>query len=127
MSTNQAAEEAPTSEQTSVRETKEDETAVRPTEHTSEARETSTGETKPTYTDMASTAATQAATTAAGVKDSVFSMFGGGAKKEKKDEPEEPEDKSGSAKAHKEAEAEDEVGAVQNGQRPAAVRTDLAF
>lgn len=55
---------------------------------------------------MASNAAGSATTAAAGVKDSVFSMFGGGAKKEKKEEPEgETEDRSGSSKAKKDAEA----------------------
>ena len=58
------------------------------------------------YTEMASNAAGSATTAAAGVKDSVFSMFGGGAKKEKKEEPEgETEDRSGSSKAKKDAEA----------------------
>ena len=58
------------------------------------------------YTEMASNAAGSATTAAAGVKDSVFSMFGGGAKKEKKEEPNgETEDRSGSSKAKKDAEA----------------------
>ena len=61
------------------------------------------------YTEIATSAATSAATTAsaaaAGVKDNVFSMFGGGTKKEKKEEPEESEDRSGSSKAKKDAEA----------------------
>ena len=58
---------------------------------------------QPSYTEMA-TAATNSATSAAvGVKDSVFSMFGGGAKKEKK-EDDEAQDRSGSSKAQKEAE-----------------------
>ena len=61
-----------------------------------------------TYTEMATNAAGSATTAAAGVKDSVFSMFGGGAKKEKKEEPEgETEDRSGSSKAKKDAEAAD--------------------
>lgn len=67
------------------------------------------------YTEMASNAAGSATTAAAGVKDSVFSMFGGGAKKEKKEEPEgETEDRSGSSKAKKDAEAAeaDEGGEV---------------
>ena len=76
------------------------------------------------YTEMVTSAATSAATTAttaaAGVKDNVFSMFGGGAKKEKKEEPEEPEDRSGSSKAKKdakavEAEAEVEVSPRSTG------------
>ena len=67
------------------------------------------------YTEMASNAAGSATTAAVGVKDSVFSMFGGGAKKEKKEEPEgEVEDRSGSSKAKKDAEAAegDEGGEV---------------
>ena len=82
-----------------------------------QAEETSTG-TAPaatSYTEMASNAAGSATTAAAGVKDSVFSMFGGGAKKEKKEEPEsEVEDRSGSSKAKKDAEAAegDEGGEV---------------
>lgn len=60
-----------------------------------------------TYTEMASNAASSAGNAAAGVKDSMFSMFGGGAKKEKKeDEVEGEEDRSGSSKAKKDAEAE---------------------
>jgi Ran-binding protein 1 len=58
-----------------------------------EAKTEDAGE-KPTYTAMAA---------ATGVKDSVFSMFGGGEKKEKKDEPEEDEP-SGSTKAKKDGE-----------------------
>ena len=58
------------------------------------------------YTEMASSAAGSATTAAVGVKDSVFSMFGGGVKKEKKEEPDgETEDRSGSSKAKKDAEA----------------------
>ena len=63
--------------------------------------------------NAASSAATTAATTAQGVKDSVFSMFGGGAKKpERKDDEDEGEgqDRSGSAKAAKDAKAADENG-----------------
>ena len=63
-------------------------------------------------TNVASSAATTAASTAQGVKDSVFSMFGGGAKKpEKKDEETEEgeaQDRSGSAKAAKDAKAAEE-------------------
>ncbi|KAL9599764.1 MAG: hypothetical protein Q9219_003647 [cf. Caloplaca sp. 3 TL-2023] len=55
---------------------------------------------KTTYTEMAQSAATSATTAAAGVKDNVFSMFGGGAKKEKKEEPaDDPTEPSGSSKA----------------------------
>ncbi|KAL2053535.1 hypothetical protein ABVK25_006187 [Lepraria finkii] len=70
--------------------------------------EESTTNTQPaTYTEMASNAASSAGTAAAGLKDSMFSMFGGGAKKEKReDEAEGEEDRSGSSKAKKDAEAE---------------------
>ena len=66
---------------------------------------------KPTYTELAthaaSTAASGATAVAAGVKDNVFSMFGGGGKKEKKDEAEGGADEpSGSSKAKKDAEGE---------------------
>lgn len=76
--------------------------------------EASTEEKPATYTDMASNAATTAATSAtaaaAGVKDSVFSMFGGGEKKETKVEDNDAaNDRSGSSKAQKERE-DDEVG-----------------
>ena len=68
-----------------------------------------------TYTEMASNAASNAASTAGtaavGVKDSVFSMFGGGAKKEKKDDEGEEEDRSGSSKAMKDKEVEKEKAA----------------
>ena len=68
-----------------------------------------------TYSGMATSAASNAAetatTAATGVKDSVFSMFGGGAKKEKKEDPEgETEDRSGSAKAKKDADAAEAPG-----------------
>ena len=109
MSAAPVSQEAPASEQPTTTETKGEETASRPAEGTSGTRETTGEEHKSTYTDMASSAASSAATAATGVKDSVFSMFGGGAKKETKDEPEEPEDRSGSAKAQKEAEGEEEV------------------
>ena len=61
-----------------------------------------------TYTGMASNAAATAVTTAANMKDNVFSMFGGGAKKEKKEQAEEDSNEpSGSSKAKKDAEDED--------------------
>jgi len=66
------------------------------------------------YTEMATNAATgvagTATTAAAGMKDSVFSMFGGGAKKEKATEEAGEPDRSGSTKAHKDAEAAKEEG-----------------
>ena len=62
-----------------------------------------------TYTEMATnvaaTATANATATAANLKDNVFSMFGGGTKKEKKEESEEAiNEPSGSSKAKKEAE-----------------------
>lgn len=58
-------------------------------------------------TNAASTAASSATAVAAGVKDNVFSMFGGGVKKEKKEDAEDGADEpSGSSKAKKEAEGE---------------------
>lgn len=81
---------------------------------TSTKEEPTTNDEKPaTYTDMASnaasTVASSATTAATGVKDSVFSMFGGGEKKETKVEDDAVNDRSGSAKAQKEKEDE-EVG-----------------
>ena len=82
---------------------------------TSTKEEPTTNDEKPaTYTDMASnaasTVASSATTAAAGVKDSVFSMFGGGEKKETKVQDDDAvNDRSGSAKAQKEKEDE-EVG-----------------
>jgi Ran-binding protein 1 len=67
-----------------------------------EAKTEDAGE-KPTYTAMATNVASTGMAAATGVKDSVFSMFGGGEKKEKKDEPEEDEP-SGSTKAKKDGE-----------------------
>lgn len=53
-------------------------------------------------TEVASTAATTAAEAATAVKDNVFSMFGGGPKKEKKEEADEKDvEPSGSSKAAK--------------------------
>ena len=51
------------------------------------------------YSELASNATATATAAAAGVKDSVFSMFGGGAPKEKKPEPADDADEpSGSSK-----------------------------
>ncbi|TVY67530.1 Ran-specific GTPase-activating protein [Lachnellula suecica] len=58
-------------------------------------------------TSAASTAATTVSNAASGVADNVFSMFGGGAKKEKADEEEDRGDNSGSAKALKDKAAEE--------------------
>lgn len=58
-------------------------------------------------TSAASAAAGNVTTGAVGVADSVFSMFGGGAKKEKKDADEDRGETSGSAKAQKAAASEE--------------------
>lgn len=76
------------------------------------SKETSTTESKPTYTEMASNVAGSAGAAATGVKDSVFSMFGGGGAKERKVEQEDDgakDEPSGSSKATKEREADDDV------------------
>lgn len=80
-----------------------------------EQETTATEASKPsTLSEMASTAASSATSAAAGVKDNVFSMFGGGAKKEKKDDLEDdPEEASGSSKGKKDTEAE--VSSLQRG------------
>jgi hypothetical protein len=72
-------------------------------------------ESKPTMaetaTNAASTVASTATAAATGVKDSVFSMFGGGAKKEKKVEEDDVDEPSGSSKAKK-ADDDEEVGNI---------------
>ncbi|KAI4279306.1 MAG: hypothetical protein LQ337_000337 [Flavoplaca oasis] len=71
-----------------------------------DASTTSEEKPKTTYTEMAQSATTSASSAAAGVKDSVFSMFGGGAKKEKKEKPEDAAaETSGSSKSKRDAEA----------------------
>ena len=84
---------------------------------TTSENQSNSGNTTSSLAEMASNAATTAASTATsavvGVKDNVFSMFGGGAKKEKKEEPEDAEaETSGSAKSKRDAEAENEVGSA---------------
>jgi Ran-binding protein 1 len=61
---------------------------------------------KSSITELASSAASSATTAALGMKDNVFSMFGGGAKKEKKEPEDDVDEASGSAKAKRESEAE---------------------
>lgn len=79
------------------------------------SNETSTDRNNTSYTGMATSAAGSAAETAsnaaAGVKDTMFSMFGGGGKKEVKEEKTlaDEEDRSGSSKAVKEKEKEKEA------------------
>ncbi|KAL3472969.1 RanBP1 domain-containing protein [Aspergillus californicus] len=89
-----------------VAETKPDPTTDAP-EGTTKPEETTTAETS--KTEEAKTTAESAAETAAETvkdaatktSDTMFSMFGGGPKKEKKDEAEEVEEPSGSSKAKK--------------------------
>ena len=84
------------------------------------SNETSTTESKPTYIEMASNVAGSAGAAAAGVKDSVFSMFGGGGAKEKKAEEEDDaakDEPSGSSKAAKDKEADDDVRLFGAGRR----------
>jgi len=77
---------------------------------------------KQTYTEMATNVTSSATAAAAGVKDSVFSMFGGGAKKEKKEEPEDdPDERSGSAKAQKAEEAQKAEDAEEEPEEAADV------
>ena len=85
-----------------------------------------------TYTGMATNAASgvagTATTAAVGVKDSVFSMFGGGAKKEKAPEAEEDQDRSGSSKAKKAAEtAEKEDAGEEVGVSCSTARLSLTM
>lgn len=62
----------------------------------------STTETKP---EESKTVTEKASETASAMKENVFSMFGGGPKKETKQDADEDNDRSGSAKAQKEKEA----------------------
>ncbi|KAL6721593.1 Ran GTPase binding protein Sbp1 [Lecanora helva] len=100
----------------------EDPSTVSPTEtKTTETASKDTTSPGSTYTEMASNAASGVAGTATnaatGVKDSVFSMFGGGAKKEKaQEEEEEEQDRSGSSKAKKDAEAAEKEEAGEEGE-----------
>lgn len=82
---------------------------------------------KSTITELASSAASTATTAALGVKDNVFSMFGGGAKKEKKETTDDPEEASGSAKAQKEAEGEAEAEPQAGGEDEAPESPDVHF
>ena len=68
--------------------------------------ESLTASAKPvTYTEMASNAAASATNAASGMTSNVFSMFGGGAKREKKEQVDDDADEpSGSSKAKRDAE-----------------------
>ena len=103
MSSSEDAKPDPTGDTIPTPEIKETESVAAPTG----AREDKSSTEQSTYTGMASAATSSATSAAVGVKDSVFSMFGGGAKKEKKEE-EEAQDRSGSSKAQKDAEAEED-------------------
>ncbi|KAI4163457.1 MAG: hypothetical protein LQ342_002964 [Letrouitia transgressa] len=93
-----------------------------------EASTTEDGKTRSTYSGLAASAATSATSAAAGVKDNVFSMFGGGAKKEKKEEPEDdPTEASGSSKAKREAESADAEKEGEGGQDEAPESPDVHF
>lgn len=83
-------------------EAKEDGEKEEKTESTSAAT-TVVGQASAVASSAASTVTAAASTTS----DNVFSMFGGGAKKEKKDDDDDRGDISGSAKAQKEAAAEE--------------------
>jgi len=74
------------------------------TEATKPTATATEGESKPAETaESASTGiATGAASAATAVKENVFSMFGGGPKREKKEEQEDVDEPSGSSKAKKE-------------------------
>ncbi|KAL8675006.1 MAG: hypothetical protein Q9168_000601 [Polycauliona sp. 1 TL-2023] len=90
-----------------------------------------TSEEKPktTYTEMAQSATTSASSAAVGVKDSVFSMFGGGAKKEKREETEDAAaETSGSSKSKRDAEAaEADKEGEGAGQEEAPESPDVHF
>ncbi|KAK5163020.1 hypothetical protein LTR04_002800 [Oleoguttula sp. CCFEE 6159] len=103
----------PTSETSSGPRLVESETKRVTSDVTDSSKSTGTGESKPvtSFSDMASNAATNATSA---VKDNIFSMFGGGAKREAKPQTDEENDRSGSAKAHK---AEEEEG-VADEQEP---------
>lgn len=87
----------------------EDETKMATNPLSSQSKETTnTTSVADSVKSAANSAAETATATATGVKDSVFSMFGGGAKKEKKVEEDDTTEASGSAKAKKDE--DDEVG-----------------
>lgn len=88
----------------------ETELATNPQSTSEEKKDTEApAETTNSVAEIASNAAASATSAATGVKDSVFSMFGGGAPKEKKVKEDEGEDEpSGSSKAKKEGEDEPE-------------------
>lgn len=111
MSANTETKQDPLAEQAAPREPTADAPEGKDSEPQTQSShvETTPEKGKSTYTELASSAATFGTTAAVGVKNEVFSMFGGGAKKEKKVEPEDDDvEASGSSKAQKAAEAEGE-------------------
>ncbi|MCJ1263070.1 hypothetical protein MMC22_002940 [Lobaria immixta] len=111
MSANTETKQDPLAEQAAPREPTADAPEGKESEPQAQSShvETAPEKGKGTYTELASSAATFGTTAALGVKNEVFSMFGGGAKKEKKVEPEDDDvEASGSSKAQKAAEAEAE-------------------
>jgi hypothetical protein len=91
-----------------------------PTGQTPATVEPQLAEAKPPNTEVASDVASSAGAAATGVKDSVFSMFGGGGAKEKKAEEEDDaakDEPSGSSKAAKDKEADDDVRPFGAGRR----------
>lgn len=96
--------------------------ASEPTEP--KVEETKVEETKPeeTKTEAAPAAEAEGSADKPVTSSSVFSMFGGGAKKEKKDEDEDRGDNSGSAKAQREAK-----GDVCCFRTPAELRSSTPF
>jgi Ran-binding protein 1 len=105
------AEPTPSAEQTASSEPRLAEQETQLATHLKGDASTEEATTQPaSYTDaatnVASTAAATVTATAANMKDSVFSMFGGGTKTEKKEEKE-VDEPSGSSKAKK-AEADDD-------------------
>ncbi|KAL4796012.1 RanBP1 domain-containing protein [Aspergillus venezuelensis] len=77
------------------------EETTKPEETTTTEEPTKTEEVKAAATDAAETATETVKDAAAKTSDSVFSMFGGGPKKEKKEGAEEADEPSGSSKAQK--------------------------
>ena len=112
-------------------ETKPDPTTQAPEEQ--KPAPTTTGEGEKSTTEAAADTAKEAAETvkdgAAKTSDTVFSMFGGGPKKEKKEEPEEPTDEpSGSSKAQKAEEVSFiHPGYSRSGYRPACALPRPAY
>ena len=103
---------------------KQDSESPRAPKDSQETSTTTDDKPKSSYTEMATSAANSATSAAVGVKDNVFSMFGGGAKKEKKEDPaDDPTEPSGSSKAKREAEAAEAEKEGEGGEVSAAYVT----